>query len=92
MKSDATDVSLNVGTGVKTSIKELVDVLLEETGGGIEPEYRPDEQMFVTHRVGATENAEQLIGYRAQLPYREGLRSVIEWRRSDQRRSLETTP
>jgi hypothetical protein len=45
--------------------------------------------MFVTHRVGATENAEQLIGFRAELPYREGLRSVIEWRRSDQRRSVE---
>ena len=89
MKSDATDVNLNVGTGVRTSIKELVDVLLEETGAKIEPEYRADEQMFVTHRVGATEQAEALIGFRAELPYRAGLRSVIEWRRSDQRRSLE---
>lgn len=89
MKSDATDVNLNVGTGVKTSIAQLVDVLLEETNAGIEPEYRADEQMFVTHRVGSTEQAEQLIGFRAELPYREGLRSVIEWRRSDQRRSLE---
>ena len=89
MKSDATDVNLNVGTGVKTSIRELVDVLLEESGATIEPEYRADEQMFVTHRVGATEQAEALIGFRAELPYREGLRSVIEWRRGDQRRVLE---
>jgi nucleoside-diphosphate-sugar epimerase len=89
MTSDATDVNLNVGTGIKTSIKELVDVLLEETGSDIEPEYRADEQMFVTHRVGSTELSEQLTGFRAELPYREGLRSVIEWRRSDQRRSVE---
>ncbi len=89
MKSGATDVNLNVGTGVKTSIRELVDVLLDETESGIEPEYRADEQMFVTHRVGATEQAEQLLGFRAERPYREGLRSVIEWRRSDQRRSLQ---
>jgi len=89
MCSDATDVSLNVGTGIKTSIKELVDVLLEETGAGIEPEYRADEQMFVTHRVGSTAQAQELIGFEAELPYREGLRSVIEWRRGDQRRSLE---
>jgi UDP-glucose 4-epimerase len=88
MKSDATDVNLNVGTGIQTTIKELVDVLLEETGGEIEPEYRPDEQMFVTHRVGSTERAEELIGFKAQLRYREGLRSVIEWRHSDQKRSL----
>ncbi len=89
MKSDATDVNLNVGTGVKTTIKELVDVLLEETGADIEPEYRADEQMFVTHRVGSTALAEELIGFKAELPYREGLRSVIEWRRGDQQRSLE---
>jgi UDP-glucose 4-epimerase len=92
MKSDATDVNLNVGTGIQTTIKELVDVLLEETGAEIEPEYRADEQMFVKNRVGATELAAELIGFRAELPYREGLRSVIEWRRSDQRRSLETAP
>ena len=89
MKSVASDVNLNIGTGVKTTIKQLVEVLLEESGSDIEPEYRADEQMFVTHRVGATEQAERLLGFRANRPYREGLRSVIEWRRSDQRRSVE---
>ena len=84
MKSDATDVSLNVGTGVKTTIKQLVDELLVITGSELEPEYRADEQMFVTHRVGSTELAEQLIGFKAELDYREGLRSVVEWRRDDQ--------
>jgi UDP-glucose 4-epimerase len=89
MKSDATDVNLNVGTGVKSTIKELVTSLLELSGGGLEPEYRADEQMFVTHRVGSTELSERLIGFRAQLDYEEGLRSVIEWRSSDQQRALE---
>ena len=32
LTSGATDVNLNVGTGVKTTIKELVDALLEVTG------------------------------------------------------------
>ena len=89
MKSDATDVNLNVGTGVRTSINELVDVLLEETDATVEPEYRADEQMFVTHRVGATERAEQLLDFRAERSCRDGLRSVIEWRRSDQRRVVD---
>jgi UDP-glucose 4-epimerase len=88
MKSEATDVNLNVGTGIKTTIKELVDTLLEETESDIEPEYIADAQMFVTHRVGSTELAEELTGFKAELPYREGLRSVIEWRRSDQARAL----
>jgi UDP-glucose 4-epimerase len=88
LKSDATDRNYNVGTGVKTTIKELVDSLLEITGSDVEPEYRPQEQMFVTHRVGSTEAAERDLGFVAELPYEEGLRSVVQWRRSDQRRAL----
>ena len=83
LKSDATDVNLNVGTGVKTTIKELVDALLEITRADVEPEYLPQEQMFVTHRVGSTALAEELTGFRAEIPYLDGLRSVVEWRQAD---------
>ena len=87
LKSDATDANYNVCTGVKTSIRELVDALLEITGSDVEPEYRPDEPMFVKLRVGSTEAAERDLGFVAKVPYRDGLRSVVEWRQSDQRRA-----
>jgi UDP-glucose 4-epimerase len=83
LKSDASDVNLNVGTGVKTTIKQLVDALLEITGSDLAPEYLPQEEMFVTHRVGSTELAENLTGFRAKIPYLDGLRSVVEWRAAD---------
>jgi UDP-glucose 4-epimerase len=88
LKSDATDFNYNIGTGVKTTIKELVDSLLEITGTDLEPEYRPQEQMFVTHRVGSIDAAQRDLGFTAAIPYEEGLRSVVEWRRSDQRRAV----
>jgi UDP-glucose 4-epimerase len=83
LQADASDEFFNIGIGVKTTIRELVDLLLELTGSDLQPEYRPQEQMFVTHRVGSTEKAERLLGFRAQVPLREGLRSVIEWRQGD---------
>ena len=89
LKSDATDVNLNVGTGVGTTIKELVNGLLEVTGSELEPEYLPGEQMFVTERIGSTELAEALIGFSAEIPYAEGLRSVVDWRRSSQAGAVE---
>jgi nucleoside-diphosphate-sugar epimerase len=46
------------------------------------PEYLPGEQMFVTRRVGSTDAAERDLGFRAGIPWREGLRTVVEWRRS----------
>jgi UDP-glucose 4-epimerase len=82
LESDASDVAVNVGIGEPTTINELVAMLLAETGSDLEPEYLPQQQMFVTHRVGSTELAEQLVGFRADVPLAEGLRSVIEWRRS----------
>ncbi|HEV7565352.1 MAG TPA: NAD-dependent epimerase/dehydratase family protein [Microbacteriaceae bacterium] len=85
MKSDATDEFFNVGMGVKTTINELVQLLLQLSDSDLEPEYRPEEQMFVTHRVGSTEKAEELLGFRATVPLEEGLASVVEWRRRDQR-------
>jgi UDP-glucose 4-epimerase len=83
LKSDATDECVNIGMGVKTSIDELVAQLLTLTGSRLVPEYQPEEQMFVTHRVGSTGKAERLLGFVAQVPLEEGLRSVVTWRQSD---------
>jgi UDP-glucose 4-epimerase len=85
LQSEATDEFFNIGIGVKTTIRELVERILEITGSSLEPEYRPQEQMFVTHRVGSTEKAERLLGFRATTPLDEGLRSVVDWRQSDKR-------
>ena len=83
LQADASDEFFNIGMGVKTTIRELVDRLLEITGSDLEPEYRPQEQMFVTHRVGSTDKAERLLGFRATIPLDEGLRSVVAWRLED---------
>jgi len=83
LTSDASDVFLNVGMGVQTTINELVERLLSLTGSDLRPEYLPQEQMFVTNRIGSTELAETLIGFRARIELDEGLASVIEWRQRD---------
>jgi UDP-glucose 4-epimerase len=85
LQSDATDETFNVGTGVQTSVKELVDRLIELADSDVEPEYLPQEEMFVKNRVGSTEKAEQQLGFRATVSLEEGLRSVARWREQDQR-------
>lgn len=85
MQADCADEHFNIGMGVGTSINELVQLLLELTGSSLVPEYRPEAQSFVTHRIGSIEKAERLLGFRAGIPLREGLRSVLAWRRAEQR-------
>lgn len=80
MQADCDDEFFNVGMGIGTSINGLVTELLSLTGSLLQPEYRPEAQSFVTHRIGSTEKAERLLGFRATTPLRDGLRKVVEWR------------
>ena len=80
MKADATDQFYNVGCGVKTTIKELTELILEVTGSDLEIRYEPGGMTFVKNRVGDPRKAEQEIGFKARVGLREGLERLIEWR------------
>jgi nucleoside-diphosphate-sugar epimerase len=91
LKAEATDTFFNVGTGIPTTIKELVGMLLEISGSDIEPEYLPQEEVFVTNRVGSTELAERLLSFRAEIGLRAGLESVVDWRRADRAAAMSSS-
>lgn len=83
LKADVSDEYFNVGSGVQTSIRQVCEMLLEETGSDLPIQFEPAGPTFVTNRVGSTEKAERLLGFRTTVPLREGLRRVIEWRERD---------
>lgn len=90
MQAECADEHFNVGMGVGTSINELVHMLLELTGSTLQIEYRPEAESFVTHRIGSTDKAERLLGFRASIPLREGLKSVVEWRIAQRTSAIST--
>jgi UDP-glucose 4-epimerase len=86
MKSDCEDEFFNIGMGAGTTITELVEILLRLMGSDLKPEYKPQEQSFVTYRIGSVDKAERLLGFRATTPVEEGLRRVLEWREEERGR------
>jgi UDP-glucose 4-epimerase len=80
MKADTTNSLYNVGRGIKTTIKELVDVILEITGSNLQIQYEPVGQTFVKNRVGCTKMASEEIGFKAKVDLKEGLKKLICWR------------
>jgi len=81
MKSETEDEFYNVGRGIKTSIKELAELILDVTNSDQEIEYREDEgETFVTHRVGSTQKAKDDLGFEAKTELREGMKRLIKWR------------
>jgi UDP-glucose 4-epimerase len=80
LKSAATDAFYNVGTGQETSIKKLVELIVEITEADVRIEYQPAGQTFVTRRVGSTEKARKELGFEAVTGLCDGLRDLIQWR------------
>ena len=82
MKAETTDSFYNVGTGKRTSIKELAELILEITGSDLEIQYEPAGQTFVKNRIGCPKKASEEIDYTYQKELREGLEDLIAWRNS----------
>ena len=80
MKAEATDEFYNVGNGIKTTIKELAELILELTGSDLQIQYEPAGMTFVKNRVGCPEKAKTQLGFTGQTELREGLVKLIEWR------------
>ena len=81
MQSDATDQNYNVGTGIRTSLKELAETIIEITGCDKEINYAPRSQAtLVKNRVGDPVKAEKEINFTAQIDLRDGLQRLIDWR------------
>jgi len=82
MKAETTDTFYNVGTGKRTSLKELAE-LLEITGCDKPIQYAPRSQAtLVRNRIGSPKKASAEIGFNSTLDLREGLKKLIEWRSS----------
>jgi UDP-glucose 4-epimerase len=83
MKADAVDQFYNVGTGKRTSLKQLAEMLLELTGSDKPINYAPRSQAtLVRNRIGSPKKATEEIGFTATIDLREGLKRLIEWRAS----------
>jgi len=81
MKSDAVDQFYNVGTGKRTSLKELAEMLIELTKSKNPIQYAPRSQAtLVRNRIGCPKKATEQIAFTASLTLQEGLRRLIDWR------------
>lgn len=80
MKGSTTDEFYNVGTGVRTSIKELTELVVKLTGTSSEIVYEPGGLTFVKNRIGSPAKAREQIGFEAQIGLEDGLQALIEWR------------
>ena len=81
MKAERQDRFYNVGTGIRTSLKELAEKVVRLTGSAKGIGYAPRSQAtLVRNRIGSAKRAKEEIGFDARIKLDEGLRNLIDWR------------
>ncbi len=80
MQSASTNQYYNVGTGIKTSIANLVNLLSAMHPNKTSARFQPGERPFVRDRVGDTIKASRDINFSAKIELNVGLRDFIQWR------------
>lgn len=74
---------INLGTNFEITIKNLVELIAKLTGFKGELRWDPTKPDGQPRRCLDTERAFNLMGWRAQVPFEEGLKRTIEWYRGN---------
>ena len=83
MQAEVVDEFYNVGTGKRTSLKELAEMLIQLTGCNQPIQYAPRSQAtLVRNRIGCPIKASEQIGFTAEIELVDGLKRLIDWRAS----------
>jgi UDP-glucose 4-epimerase len=82
-ETEAKDAIVNVCSGVETRMKDLAQLLLGLTGSTVGMEFKPQPAgALPARRYGDPRRAQELLGFRAETKLEDGVRRLIEWRRS----------
>ncbi len=72
----------NIGTGERTSIAQLADVINDLAGNGEPTQFLAERPGDIRHSVAEVERFRRVSGWNPRTRLREGLRATLEWARS----------
>jgi len=81
---NAVDEDFNISASEELTVAEFARIIWEETGRDPDAfalEHEPTFAVDVVRRWPSVEKAERLLGWRARIGVREGIRETVEWLR-----------
>lgn len=80
--ADAPGKIFNIACGERTDLLRVLELLAEIFGQTIEPRFEPARPGDVKHSLADIALAQQVLGYRPEVNFAEGLRRTVEWYRA----------
>ena len=80
----------NLGKGNGTSLKQFLDIVQKHVGKKAIIKIMPDQPGDVPYTCADVSKAYELLGYRATVPFDEGIRRTVDWYVNDYRKNIST--
>lgn len=77
--ADVNQMTINVGSGAETSLRELVHEVIEVTGGHPEVVYNPRNEGGLSRLCADITLAQEKLGFEPMTPLADGLKSTLEY-------------
>lgn len=71
--------TINIGADEEIKIKEVVFLIRELTNSNIKVKFDTSKPEGQPRRKCDTKKAQSILGFKAQVPFREGLKETIDW-------------
>jgi UDP-N-acetylglucosamine 4-epimerase len=75
----------NIAVADRTSLNDLFNILKEEVGATVTPEYGPDRPGDIRDSLADISKAQTLLGYNPQVRIREGLQQTLAWFKANEK-------
>jgi UDP-glucuronate 4-epimerase len=82
----------NLGKGSGTSLKEFISIVEKHVGKKAIIKLMPDQPGDVPYTCADVSKAHELLGYRASMPFDEGISKTVEWYKTEYGKSLCVEP
>jgi nucleoside-diphosphate-sugar epimerase len=82
----------NIGTGVRFSLNQTVELLSKISGKRLEVKYDPPREGDIRDSLADITQAREMLGYNPQVGFEEGLRRTFEWYQAMQSKAAAAAP
>jgi nucleoside-diphosphate-sugar epimerase len=82
----------NIGTGVRFSLNQTVELLSKISGKRLEVKYDPPREGDIRDSLADVTQAREMLGYNPQVGFEEGLRRTFEWYQAMQSKAAVAAP
>lgn len=77
LESERSNMPINVGTGIDTTVARLAEILIDAVGVDVKPEFNPRD-VLVSRRAADVSRARDVLGFEPSITVDDGMRALVQ--------------